>query len=99
MRWGMEAPRPTDDREEREQWKYEPPYRIQPPDDFGPVHWRGSCECGKATYQLNRQMPLDAKFCHCRGCQVLHGKFTSAMGLDHLQVDSFFDPMVFSIRV
>lgn len=56
-----------------EEWKHRPPYNIQSPQALGPVKWKGSCRCGKVSYVLNRDQPLDAKFCHCRGCQVMHG--------------------------
>ena len=58
---------------EDDAWKARPPYAIQSPDQFGPVQWRGRCHCGQVTYVLNRDKPLDAKFCHCRGCQLMHG--------------------------
>ena len=54
-------------------WHNEPPYQIQPPDQFGPVHWTARCQCGLITYKINRERPLDAKYCHCRTCQALHG--------------------------
>lgn len=54
-------------------WKARPPYAIQSPEQFGPVQWRGRCHCGRITYSLNREKPLNAKFCHCRGCQLMHG--------------------------
>ncbi|PGH03977.1 hypothetical protein AJ79_07209 [Helicocarpus griseus UAMH5409] len=56
-----------------EQWQHEPPYKIQGGDEFGAVYWTGSCQCGRVSYKLNREKPLDAKYCHCTGCQVLHG--------------------------
>lgn len=56
-----------------QEWKHRPPYLIQSPEEFGEIKWRGSCHCGQVTYQLKRERPLNAKFCHCRGCQVLHG--------------------------
>lgn len=56
-----------------EQWKHRPPYNIQSPQELGPVRWRGYCQCRKISYVLNREQPLNAKFCHCRGCQVMHG--------------------------
>lgn len=59
--------------QEPEEWKHRPPYHIQHPDEFGPVQWRGKCQCGQVTYRLNRERPLNAKYCHCRGCQVMHG--------------------------
>ncbi|KAL1850247.1 hypothetical protein Plec18170_006942 [Paecilomyces lecythidis] len=57
----------------KEEWKHRPPYEIRSMKDFGEVKWRGSCQCGRVTYMLNRDKPLAAKFCHCRGCQVMHG--------------------------
>ena len=30
------------------------------------------CQCGAVAYQV-RTDPLDAKICHCRDCQTLHG--------------------------
>ncbi|PGH21344.1 hypothetical protein AJ80_03395 [Polytolypa hystricis UAMH7299] len=62
-----------DEKPSNESWKHEPPYKIQPAGEFGHVYWRGRCQCGRVEYWLNMEKPLDAKFCHCRGCQVLHG--------------------------
>ncbi|OJJ79239.1 GFA family protein [Aspergillus glaucus CBS 516.65] len=56
-----------------EAWKYRPPYLIQSPEDFGEIKWRGKCHCGHISYSLNMERPLKAKFCHCRGCQLMHG--------------------------
>ncbi|KAJ5586668.1 uncharacterized protein N7459_002433 [Penicillium hispanicum] len=56
-----------------EEWKHRSPYHIQSPDEFGPIQWRARCQCGRVSYALNRPQPLNAKFCHCRGCQVMHG--------------------------
>lgn len=56
-----------------EAWKYRPPYLIQSPEDFGEIKWRGKCHCGQVSYSLNMERPLKAKFCHCRGCQLMHG--------------------------
>lgn len=39
---------------------------------FNP-RYEGSCFCGTVKFQISRERPLDAKFCHCRGCQLLHG--------------------------
>jgi hypothetical protein len=54
-------------------WKHRPPYKIQSDEEFGPVKWVGKCQCGQVEYKLNRERPLKSKYCHCRGCQVLHG--------------------------
>lgn len=56
-----------------EAWKYRPPYLIQTPEAFGEIKWRGKCHCGQISYSLNLEKPLNAKFCHCRGCQLMHG--------------------------
>ncbi|PWY92229.1 hypothetical protein BO70DRAFT_276216, partial [Aspergillus heteromorphus CBS 117.55] len=54
-------------------WTTHPPYNTPPPSELRPAKWRGRCQCGQVTYQLSRERPLKAKFCHCRGCQVMHG--------------------------
>lgn len=38
---------------------------------FAPLY-RARCRCGLVRYEV-RAEPLDAKLCHCRDCQVLHG--------------------------
>ena len=35
-------------------------------------YYNASCYCGRVKYQV-RGEPESAKFCHCRGCQQLHG--------------------------
>ncbi|KAI9760658.1 MAG: hypothetical protein M4579_001522 [Chaenotheca gracillima] len=54
-------------------WKQRPPYSIHKPEEHFQARYNGSCHCGKVTYQLSREKPLDAKYCHCTTCQVLHG--------------------------
>ncbi|CAG7927624.1 unnamed protein product [Penicillium olsonii] len=56
-----------------EEWKHRPPYKIQTEAEFGPIKWHGNCLCGRVAYILKREKPLNAKYCHCRGCQVAHG--------------------------
>ncbi|KAL7558167.1 hypothetical protein ACA910_016221 [Epithemia clementina (nom. ined.)] len=36
------------------------------------VHYQASCHCGRVQYEVIGD-PLNAKLCHCRGCQKLHG--------------------------
>ncbi|KAJ5490699.1 hypothetical protein N7539_002266 [Penicillium diatomitis] len=50
-----------------------PPYARPPLEEFGEVKWQAQCQCGEVKYKLRREKPLNAKFCHCRGCQVMHG--------------------------
>ncbi|KAJ5177273.1 uncharacterized protein N7482_003150 [Penicillium canariense] len=56
-----------------EEWKHRAPYQVQSPDEFGPIKWRAQCKCRRVSYAVKRDKPLNAKFCHCRGCQVMHG--------------------------
>lgn len=58
---------------EEDGWKHEHPYKIHGNDDDFDVKWNGSCHCGRVKYQLSREVPLDAKYCHCTTCQRLHG--------------------------
>jgi hypothetical protein len=61
---------------EENEWKFRAPYKIHKKegdnDDFRALY-EGSCHCGRVKYQLSREKPLEAKFCHCATCQVLHG--------------------------
>ena len=59
---------------DQDEWKHKEPYKIhgQDNDDFEPK-WTGGCHCGRVKYQLSREVPLDAKYCHCTTCQKLHG--------------------------
>lgn len=36
------------------------------------VKYRARCHCGRVRYEVGAD-PVDAKLCHCRACQVLHG--------------------------
>jgi len=56
-----------------EDWRYSPPYQSSTQDEFDSVKWTGRCHCGQVEYQLKREKPLTAKFCHCQICQILHG--------------------------
>ena len=72
---GATNPSKNNSKSDEDDWTKRPPYSIRSPEEFGPVKWRGKCQCGQVTYQLSRDRPLKAKFCHCRGCQVMHGGF------------------------
>ncbi|KAL5340638.1 Mss4-like protein [Aspergillus crustosus] len=64
-------------------YKDRPPYQIRSDKELGPIKWRASCNCGKVTYKINRQEPLTAKYCHCRGCQKTHGAPFQWCGVFH----------------
>ena len=57
---------------EVEDYTKRPPYLLQPLQEFGEIKWHAQCQCGEVKYALRRERPLNAKFCHCRQCQVLH---------------------------
>lgn len=59
---------------ELNQWKFRAPYKVHENDENFPVRYEGSCHCGTVKYQLSREKPLDAKFCHCTTCQKIHGR-------------------------
>ena len=59
---------------ELNEWKHRPPYKVHDNDPNFHVRYEASCHCGKVKYQLSREKPLDAKFCHCTTCQKLHGE-------------------------
>ena len=48
-----------------------PEYARLDDDAFTP-RYRASCHCGAVRYEVSAD-PLDAKICHCRTCQWLHG--------------------------
>lgn len=60
---------------EHNQWKFRAPYRVHEDNDGDnfPVRYEGGCHCGRVKYQLSREKPLNAKYCHCTTCQVMHG--------------------------
>lgn len=55
------------------EWKFRAPYKVHGDDENFKALYEGGCHCGRVKYQLSREKPLDAKFCHCTTCQVLHG--------------------------
>jgi len=56
------------------EWKTRPPYQIHTKHEHFDARHEASCHCGKVTYQLSREEPLDSKLCHCTTCQTQHGK-------------------------
>lgn len=59
---------------EHNQWKFRAPYQIHADNSDFHARYEGSCHCGKIHYQLSREKPLDAKYCHCTTCQKIHGE-------------------------
>lgn len=62
---------------EHNEWKFNAPYKVHENDENFNALYEGGCHCGRVKYQLSKEKPLNAKFCHCTTCQVLHGKDTT----------------------
>jgi len=60
---------------EENEWKFKAPYKVHEKGSDFKALYEGGCHCGKVRYELGREKPLDAKFCHCTTCQVIHGEF------------------------
>lgn len=58
---------------EHNEWKFREPYKVHENYPNFKALYEGSCHCGRVQYQLSREKPLDAKYCHCSTCQTLHG--------------------------
>lgn len=51
--------------------RFGPAYAALDDPAFIPIY-RAACFCGSVRYEVSAE-PVDAKLCHCRGCQKLHG--------------------------
>jgi len=49
-------------------WKFRAPYLVHTNDSNFKSLYDGSCHCGRVQYQLSREKPLYAKYCHCSTC-------------------------------
>ncbi|KAH8595969.1 Mss4-like protein [Bisporella sp. PMI_857] len=56
-----------------DEWKILAPYNVHGKQGNFMALYDSSCHCGRVTYQLSIEKPLDAKHCHCKTCQKLHG--------------------------
>ena len=68
---------PSDVEGQHNEWKFRAPYKVRSKEESFNALYEGSCHCGRVKYQLSREKPLEAKYCHCRTCQVLHGSCIS----------------------
>jgi hypothetical protein len=57
-----------------DEWENMAPYRAHDVKADFTALYEASCHCGRVEYQLSRKKPLDAKYCHCKTCQRLHGE-------------------------
>ena len=82
-----------------DEWKTRAPYRIHENTEDFKVRYEGSCHCGRVKYQLSRETPLAAKYCHCTTCQTLHGKIHQFLHHSSSFHDSGLDLLIFDFTV
>lgn len=75
-------------------WKERAPYKVHENNPNFNVRYEGSCHCGRVKYQLSRDKPLDAKYCHCTTCQTLHGESFTLPSLQSSFRSDHTDPRV-----
>ena len=51
--------------------RFGPEYASLDDSTFMPKY-QAACFCGSVRYEVSAE-PVDAKFCHCKACQTLHG--------------------------
>ncbi|OSX58734.1 hypothetical protein POSPLADRAFT_1151301 [Postia placenta MAD-698-R-SB12] len=51
---------------------HKPPYKWESEGDLFKPKYKSECWCGNVSFEFHGD-PLDAKHCHCRQCQRLHG--------------------------
>ena len=59
--------------------------------------YRAACFCGNVRYEVSAD-PMDAKLCHCRACQVLHGapmQWAAIFHKHHVRVTAGLDSLRF----
>ena len=59
--------------------------------------YQAACFCGTVRYEVNSD-PVDAKLCHCRACQVLHGapmQWAAIFYKHHVRFTAGLDQLVF----
>ncbi|KAI0360094.1 hypothetical protein OH77DRAFT_1509296 [Trametes cingulata] len=55
-----------------EDFMHKPPYAWKPKDDAFKAKYYSQCWCGNVAFEFHGD-PIDAKHCHCKQCQHLHG--------------------------
>lgn len=60
------------ERQETPDWQQEIPYILAKNEKDFKIKYKSSCLCGAVEYCVNAD-PKGSKFCHCTGCQRLHG--------------------------
>ena len=60
------------ERQETPDWQQEVPYILAENDKDFKIKYRSGCLCGAVEYAVDAD-PKGSKFCHCTGCQRLHG--------------------------
>ena len=59
--------------------------------------YRAACFCGSVRYEVSAD-PVEAKICHCKGCQTLHGapmQWAAIFHKHHVRLTAGFDQLRF----
>jgi len=73
-----------------------PDYAAQEDETFV-IRYRARCYCGTVRYEVGAD-PVDAKICHCRICQALHGapmQWAAIFHKRHVRMISGFEHLRF----
>lgn len=60
------------ERQDTPDWQQEIPYTLAKDEKDFTIKYKSTCLCGAVEYAVDAD-PLGSKFCHCTGCQRLHG--------------------------
>jgi len=73
------------------------PEYAAPGDTAFITKYRASCFCGRVQYEVSSD-PVDAKLCHCKGCQALHGapmQWAAIFHKQHVRLTAGLDQLRF----
>jgi hypothetical protein len=74
--------------------RFGPEYASLDDPEFIPKY-RAACFCGSVRYEVSAE-PVDAKLCHCRACQTLHGapvQWAAIFHKHHVRFTAGFDQL------
>ena len=76
--------------------RFGPEYASLDDSTFKPK-FRAACFCGRVRYEVSAE-PVDAKLCHCRACQILHGapmQWAAIFHKHHVRLTAGWDQLRF----
>ncbi|UZJ52875.1 hypothetical protein CBS101457_002195 [Exobasidium rhododendri] len=92
---GWEGPIPNREGGSEEGYLFKPPYAWSSKGDLFEATYLAACQCMKVEFEFHGD-PLDAKHCHCKSCQQLHGapfQWACLYNKTSVRLKSSCDPM------